>query len=125
MPSTSSLLRRRQARRELARKGTQRTLRNLAGAGLTFALPLLLVALAAAGALASAYAYFTRDLPSAEALHGRLVELSQRAHKTAAAIGPGDDLAGVEREIDEAAAELWGITEADMEEIRRSLEELG
>jgi membrane peptidoglycan carboxypeptidase len=68
MPSTTSLIRRRQARQERARRGTQRALRGLAGAGLTFALTLLLIIAAAAGALASVYAYFTRDLPSAEAL---------------------------------------------------------
>jgi hypothetical protein len=81
MPSTTSVLRRRQARRALARKGTQRTLRGFAGAGLT---------------------------PS-----------------PSPALRERGELAEIEREIDEAAAELWGISAAEMEEIRRSLEELG
>jgi hypothetical protein len=34
-------------------------------------------------------------------------------------------LAEIERKIDNAAAELWGISAAELEEIRRSLEELG
>ncbi|MBF8281319.1 MAG: putative penicillin-binding protein [Anaerolineales bacterium] len=68
MPSTTSVLRRRQARRALARRGTQRTLRAAAGTGLSLALALLLIVVASAGVLATIYAYFTRDLPSAEAL---------------------------------------------------------
>ncbi|MGH2524664.1 MAG: transglycosylase domain-containing protein, partial [Anaerolineales bacterium] len=42
--------------------------RTLAGAGLSLALALALSGAAVAGALASVYAYYTRDLPSAEAL---------------------------------------------------------
>jgi hypothetical protein len=34
-------------------------------------------------------------------------------------------LAAVEAQVGEAAAELWGITERELKEIRRSLEELG
>jgi len=34
-------------------------------------------------------------------------------------------LAAVEAQVDEAAAELWGITDRELNEIRRSLEELG
>jgi hypothetical protein len=34
-------------------------------------------------------------------------------------------LAEVEAQVDEAAAELWGITEKELQEIRRSLVELG
>src|SRR3972149_6688111 len=68
MPSTTSVLRRRQARRALARRGTQRALRAAAGAGFSLALALLLIVVASAGVLATIYAYFTRDLPSAEAL---------------------------------------------------------
>jgi hypothetical protein len=34
-------------------------------------------------------------------------------------------LAAVEAQVDEAAAELWGITDRELQEIRRSLEELG
>jgi len=56
-------------------------------------------------------------------VHTRLVALSQRAHELAAA-GDETGLAAVETEVDQAAAELWGITEKEMKEIRRSLEEL-
>ena len=31
----------------------------------------------------------------------------------------------VEAQVDEAAAELWGITDRELQEIQRSLEELG
>jgi len=34
-------------------------------------------------------------------------------------------LAAVEAQVDEAAAELWSITDREWREIRRSLEELG
>jgi len=53
-----------------------------------------------------------------------LTALSQQAHQLAAA---GDEvgLAVVEAQVDEAAAKLWGITDRELKEIRRSLEELG
>ena len=56
--------------------------------------------------------------------HTRLAALSQQAHQLAAA---GDEvgLAAVEAQVDEAAAELWGITDRELKEIRRSLDELG
>jgi len=83
---------------------------------------------------------------STSSLHRRLAELSQRAHALApnspapvrgspkgrgesglplpAGEGRGEgELAGIEREIDEAAAELWGLSAAELEEIRRSAEE--
>ena len=31
----------------------------------------------------------------------------------------------VEEEVDERAAELWGLTQAELKEIKKSLEELG
>lgn len=34
-------------------------------------------------------------------------------------------LAEVEAQVDEAAAELWGITEGELQEIRQSLRKLG
>jgi len=55
--------------------------------------------------------------------HQRLAELSRRAHKLAAA-GDTEALKAVEDEVDQAAAELWGITAEELAEIRRSLEEL-
>ena len=53
-----------------------------------------------------------------------LTALSQQAHQLAAA-GDEEGLAAVEAQVDEAAAELWGITDRELKEIRRSLEELG
>ncbi len=41
-----------------------------------------------------------------------------------AAAGDEAGLAEVEAQVDEAAAELWGVTEKELAEIRRSLEEL-
>ena len=57
-------------------------------------------------------------------IHARLSALSQQAHQLAAA-GDEAGLAVVEAQVDEAAAELWGITDRELKEIRRSLEELG
>ncbi len=72
MPITTDIIRRRQARQAAARRGTQRTLRVVASFGASLATGLLLIALATAGALAGVYAYFTRDLPSAEALQAAI-----------------------------------------------------
>jgi hypothetical protein len=67
-------------------------------------------------------------------IHTRLAELSQQAHRLAAAGQTSEvsetsevsgQLASVEAQVDEAAAELWGITDRELDEIRRSLEELG
>ena len=57
-------------------------------------------------------------------IHTRLAALSQQAHQLAAA-GDEAGLAAVEAQVDEAAAELWGITDRELKEIWRSLEELG
>jgi hypothetical protein len=56
-------------------------------------------------------------------LHNHLSILSQKAHKLVA-IGDETSLAGVEAQIDEAAAELWDITGKEMQAIQRSLSEL-
>ena len=56
-------------------------------------------------------------------IHTRLAALSQQAHQLAAAEDEAG-LAAVEAQVDEAAAELWGITDGELREIRRSLEEL-
>ncbi|MGA9351085.1 MAG: N-6 DNA methylase, partial [Anaerolineae bacterium] len=56
-------------------------------------------------------------------IHTRLAALSQQAHQLAA--GDEAGLAEVEAQVDEAAAELWGITDRELKEIQRSLEELG
>jgi hypothetical protein len=57
-------------------------------------------------------------------IHSKLAALSQQAHQSAVA-GDKAGLTAVEAEVDEAAAELWGITDRELKEIRRSLEELG
>jgi hypothetical protein len=58
-----------------------------------------------------------------------LSKLSERAHELAARLAakPDDEeakreLARVEDQIDHAAAELWGLTEAELVEIRKALE---
>jgi hypothetical protein len=56
-------------------------------------------------------------------IHTRLVVLSQRAHQLAEA-GDEPGLAAVEAQVDEAARELWGITDRELKEIQRSLQEL-
>ncbi len=73
-------------------------------------------------------------------LHTRLAALSQQAHQLASASSApaaaaqtsevsetsevSRRLAEVEAQVNEAAAELWGITEKELQEIRRSLAEL-
>ena len=54
------------------------------------------------------------------ALHRRLARLSERAHK-AAARGQTYRLAGIEARVDDAAAELWGITAKELTIIQRAL----
>ena len=61
---------------------------------------------------------------AANHIHTRLAALSQQAHQLAVA-GDEAGLTEVEAQVDEAAAELWGITARELQEIRRSLEELG
>jgi len=61
--------------------------------------------------------------------HGQLAQLAKRAHELAPAAYAGDEgaqreLQQVETEIDEAAAELWGLSAEELREIKRSLEEL-
>jgi hypothetical protein len=40
-------------------------------------------------------------------------------------IGVSDHLSAMEARVNEVAADLWGITDRELKEIRRSLEELG
>jgi len=66
---------------------------------------------------------------SANHTHQRLADLSRQAHELAPAAYGGDEAAQaalrrVEEEIDRAAAELWGLNEEELAEIRRSLAEL-
>lgn len=59
--------------------------------------------------------------------HKRLCQLSQKAHGLAAGNNEQgeEELAQLEEEINLAAADLWGLTLADLAEIKRSLTELG
>jgi len=58
-------------------------------------------------------------------LHQSLASLSQRAHQLAVSGKEGEaELGGVEEEIDRLAAQLWGITDEELAEIRRALAEL-
>ncbi|MDP2855507.1 MAG: N-6 DNA methylase [bacterium] len=59
------------------------------------------------------------------ALHQSMASLSQRAHQLAAQGKTAEaELRQVEEKIDGVAAQLWGLTEQEMAEIRRGLEEL-
>jgi len=55
--------------------------------------------------------------------HQRMAELSEAAHR-AAAKGDSAEVARVEAEIDRTAAHLWGLSDDDLAEIKRSLEEM-
>jgi SAM-dependent methyltransferase len=55
-------------------------------------------------------------------LHSDLAELSEAAHKATTA-GKTAEVNEIERRIDQLAAGLWRLSEADLAEIRRSLEE--
>ena len=66
------------------------------------------------------------------ATHIELCRLSQRAHELAAWLvanaadeAAKRELARVEDQIDRAAAQLWGLTDAELDEIRHALELLG
>ena len=65
----------------------------------------------------------------ADAGHRRLAELSREAHGLAPAAYAGDQAARaalrrVEGAVDQAAAALWGLSEAELRDIRRNLAEL-
>jgi hypothetical protein len=56
-------------------------------------------------------------------IHLRLAELSEEAHK-AVAKGETEEVRRIEEDIDRWAAKLWGLTDEELAEIKRSLEEL-
>jgi hypothetical protein len=65
----------------------------------------------------------------ANPVHQRLAALSQQAHALAPAAYAGDkaaqaQLRQVEDQVDQAAAELWGLTKEELREIHESLKEL-
>ena len=82
MASTTDLIRRRQARRALARQGTRRVARGLAGSAAMVAAAVLLSLAAVGGVLAGVYAYYTRDLPSAETLQAAFNPLTSEFFQT-------------------------------------------
>ena len=54
--------------------------------------------------------------------HARLAHLSEQAHKAASG-GRTGDVRGIEEAIDQWAAKLWGLTDDELSEIKKSLEE--
>ncbi|MDO8612735.1 MAG: hypothetical protein Q7R32_07920 [Dehalococcoidia bacterium] len=59
-------------------------------------------------------------------LHQSLAALSQRAHRAAIQRKTGEaETRRVEEEIDRVAAQLWGITDEELEEIGQALADLG
>lgn len=54
-------------------------------------------------------------------LHLRLAELSQKAHEETA---KGNDVSEIEEEIDLLTAKIWGLTDDELKDIKKSLEEL-
>jgi len=59
----------------------------------------------------------------ANTTHCQLAAFSQEAHQATAA-GDAARVREIEAEIDQLAAELWGLSQQELEEIQRSLEEL-
>lgn len=59
---------------------------------------------------------------STDSAHMRLCELSREAH-AAARCGEKERLKIIEQELDEASANLWGISQKELSDIKRSLEE--
>jgi len=68
MPAATTIIRRRQLRRLRKAQGSQRLLRLMSALALSAALATAVVGVGLAAALATLYAHFTRDLPSAGAL---------------------------------------------------------
>jgi hypothetical protein len=63
-------------------------------------------------------------------VHQQVATLSQQAHIIAPLAYAGDanaqaQLTQIEAQVDEAAAALWGLTPAELEDVRASLVELG
>jgi len=57
-------------------------------------------------------------------IHLRLAKLSEKAHGAAQKEGK-ERLRAIEDEIDELVAQIWGLSEDELREIKQSLEELG
>lgn len=65
-----------------------------------------------------------RRYDRANPTHIILSDLSQQAHAATAA-GDTDRVREIEEEVDQVAAQLWGLTDAELQEIQESLAELG
>jgi hypothetical protein len=63
--------------------------------------------------------YYNTDDP----VHNQLTELSRHAHE-ATATGDTSQVQTIEAEIDQLAAQLWGLTRAELRDIQTNLEEL-
>lgn len=57
----------------------------------------------------------------ADDTHMRMSELSRQCHVAA---NNGDQLTALEAEVDEAAAEIWGITSAELKAVQEALSEM-
>ncbi len=94
-----------------------------------------LLASSVVGAITSAYCLSTSYAPhilrhvalppyaAREPVHRRMSGLSQQAHQ-AVASGAIDSVASIEAEIDELAAQLWGLTDKELKDIQDSLADL-
>jgi len=58
---------------------------------------------------------------SSKPLHVRLADLSKQAHMLTE---KGKDVSGIDADIDKAAAKLWGMSESELAEIKKSLSEM-
>lgn len=64
-----------------------------------------------------------REFDPSNEPHSKLAELSRRAHKAATKMH-SETVGECDREIDTLAAELWGLSKAEMKDIQLSLKEL-
>jgi len=70
------------------------------------------------------YVAIPRYDPNALLSHRALSDLSQQAHAATAA-GDAARVRRIEAKVDQMAARLWGLTDAELQEIQESLAELG
>jgi len=63
------------------------------------------------------------EFDESKSAHIRLADLCDSAHKAAAKRNDAE-IPVIEAEIDKAAAKLWGLSDEELAEIKRSLEEM-
>jgi len=63
------------------------------------------------------------DFEKKNILHKNLAELSEKAHE-AASQDDYQKVRKIEEEIDRTAAKIWGLTDEELAEIQKSLQEL-